>query len=384
MMTHNHHCDQTPPTQERPGGDTTLQEDIYVTQAVLPSPDVYSRYLDAIFTSRQLTNEGKYATQLERELAHTFGVPSVSLCTNGTLALQMAIRLKNLQGKEVITTPFTYVATASALLWENCTPIFADIDEESLCLSPQTAAKAVTETTAGILPVHIYGNACDTDAFEALARERGLACIYDAAQAVGCVYKGKSLAAYGDVATLSLHATKVFHTVEGGAVITHDKGARDQISLLRAFGHRGDDHKQLGINAKLSELHAVMGLALLPELAANIAGRKRVSAMYDAHLPTTGLRKPALRQGLDYNYAYYPVIFDDQQRMTRTIAALNEQRIFPRRYFYPALNTLPYMPQRPPCPVAESLAKRVLCLPLYAALDETAVARIASLIRRIP
>ncbi|SBV98374.1 DegT/DnrJ/EryC1/StrS aminotransferase [uncultured delta proteobacterium] len=372
---------QTPSDPEQPGGTGARGEDIFVTQAVLPSPDVYSRYLDAIFTSRQLTNEGAFARQLEKELAHTFAVPFVSLCTNGTLALQMAIRLKNLQGKDVITTPFTYVATASALLWENCTPIFADIDEETLCLSPQAAAMAVTENTAGILPVHIYGNACDTDAFESLSRTHGLVCIYDAAQAVGCEYKGKSLAAYGDVATLSLHATKVFHTVEGGAVITHDKDSRDRIALLRAFGHRGDDHKQLGINAKLSELHAVMGLALLPELAANIAGRKRVSALYDALLPMGGLRKPALRQDLEYNYAYYPVIFDDPKRMARTIAAMNEQRIFPRRYFYPALNTLPYMPERPSCPVAEDLAERVLCLPLYAALDEAAVARIASLIR---
>ena len=356
-------------------------EDILITQAVLPSPEVYTQYLSEVFTSRHLTNEGQFSTRLEKELAREFGVPFVCLCTNGTLDLQMALRLKGLQGKEVITTPFTYVATASALLWENCTPVFTDIEEDTLCLSPDAVADAVTEDTVGILPVHIYGNACDTDAFDALSKKYGLACIYDAAQAVGCAYKGKSVASYGDVATLSLHAIKVFHTVEGGAVITHDEESRRRLSLLRAFGHRGDTHYCLGINAKLSELHAVMGLALLPELAANIAGRKRVSTMYDALLPMAGLRRPTLRAGLEYNYSYYPVIFDDAARMERAIAVMNQERIFPRRYFSPALNTLPYMPKNPPCPVAEDIAGRVLCLPLYAAMEEQTVARIARLIR---
>ncbi len=356
-------------------------EDIPVTRAILPPREVYSAYLADIFTSRQLTNEGKYASRLEAELAAAFHVPFVSLCTNGTLALQMALRLFTLQGKEIITTPFTYVATASALLWEQCTPVFADIDEETLCLSPRSVANAMTENTAGILPVHIYGNACDVDALDALAASHGLICIYDAAQAVGCSYNGKSLAAYGHCSTLSLHATKVFHTVEGGAVITHAPESHRQISLLRAFGHRGDRHERLGINAKLSELHAIMGLSLLPELPANIAARRRVSEMYDAHLPMRGLRKPRLRPGLEYNYSYYPVIFDDAARMERTITAMNRERIFPRRYFSPALNTLPYMPEHPACPVAEDIANRVLCLPLYAAMDERTVAGIVRLIQ---
>lgn len=356
--------------------------DIPITRAVLPTPALYQEYLDQIFTSRQLTNEGKFATQLEKELASRFGIPFLSLCTNGTLSLQLALRVKSLQGKEVITTPFTYVATASALLWENCTPVFADIDEETLCLSPQSVEAAITPNTAGIVPVHIYGNACDVEGFEALAAKYSLTCIYDAAQAVGSLYKGKSLLSYGDAAICSFHATKVFHTVEGGGVILHDEEEHRQLTLLRAFGHRGDTHYGLGINAKLSELHAVMGLSLLPGLDDNIRGRERVSRIYDAYFPVQGLRKPTLAQYLDYNYAYYPVVFDNHNRREKALAKLNEAGIFPRRYFSPAVNTLPYMPRRCSCPVAEDVARRILCLPLYAELEESVVDRIMQVIRQ--
>ena len=365
------------------GNVPSEDKDILITQAVLPSPALYTQYLEEIFTSRHLTNSGKFASRLEKELAQTFAVPHLSLCANGTLSLQLAIRLKELQGKEVITTPFTYVATASALLWENCTPVFADIDEETLCLSPESVGKAIGENTAGLLPVHIYGNACDVDALDALAKAHGPACIYDAAQATGCQYNGKSLLAYGDVAICSFHATKVFHTVEGGGLVLHSDADQSRLSLLRAFGHRGDTHYGLGINAKLSELHAAMGLALLPGLAANIEGRKRVSLQYDSYLPLPGLRKPTMRPGLSYNYSYYPVIFDDPARMERVIARLNEARIFPRRYFSPAINTLPYMPKQCSCPVAEDLAGRVICLPLYAELEECVVERIVLIIHNV-
>lgn len=364
------------------GKDGPSGEPIHVTQAILPPRDIYARYLEEVFTSRHLTNEGRFVRQLEKALAERFHTPYLSLCTNGTLSLQLAIRLKNLQGKEVVTTPFTYVATASALLWEGCTPVFADIDEETLCLSPEKAAAAVTGNTAAVMPVHIYGNACDVEAFADVCRNHGLACIYDAAQAVGCDYKGESLLRHGDVAVCSFHATKVFHTVEGGAVVTRSREDHERLSLLRAFGHKGDEHYTLGVNAKLSELHAVMGLALLPEFEANIRARERVSQVYDAHLPLPGLRRPALRPGLAYNFAYYPVIFDDPGRRERVVAALNAAGVFPRRYFFPAVNTLPYMPKAASCPVAERMALRALCLPLYADLADDDVARIVACIRR--
>lgn len=358
------------------------EEAVFVTRAVLPPADIYKRYLDEVFDSGHLTNEGRFAVRLEKELAERFAVPYLSLCTNGTLSLQLALRLKGLHGKKVITTPFTYVATASALLWEWCTPVFADVDEETLCLSPKAVEEALGEDTAGVLPVHIYGNACDVDGFADLAARRGLVCIYDAAQAVGSTYKGKSLLAFGDAAVCSFHATKVFHTVEGGGVVVHSAEEKARIGLLRAFGHRGDEHYGLGINAKLSELHAVMGLALLPQLEANIEARARVSRMYDAHFPVPGLRRPMLREGLGYNYSYYPVLFDDPAHRERAVARMNEAGIHPRRYFSPALNTIGYMPDKRSCPVAEHAALRALCLPLYAGLEETDVERIVGLVRQ--
>lgn len=355
---------------------------IPVTRAVLPPPSVYHAYLEEVFTSGHLTNEGRFATRLEKELAERFDIPFLGLCTNGTLSLQLALRLKGLNGREVITTPFTYVATASALLWEQCTPVFADVDEETLCLSPRAVEGALSDKTAGILPVHIYGNACDVEGFAALSGRYGIPCVYDAAQAVGSSYKGKSLLAYGDAAICSFHATKVFHTVEGGGVVVHSAEELRTLSLLRAFGHRGDTHYTLGINAKLSELHAVMGLALLPQLEANIRARELISQQYDAAFPLPGLRKPGLREGLVYNYAYYPVLFDDPARRERVVARLNADGIQPRRYFSPSINTIGYMPRRCSCPVAEDAAARVLCLPLYAELPHSAIDRILRIIRQ--
>lgn len=362
--------------------NTPGEGDVHVTRAVLPSSSVYNTYLEEVFTSGHLTNEGRFAMRLEKELAERFDIPFLSLCTNGTLSLQLALHLKALHGREVITTPFTYVATASALLWEHCAPVFADVDEETLCLSPKAVEEALSDKTAGVLPVHIYGNACDVEGFAALSEKYKLPCVYDAAQAVGSSYKGKSLLAYGDAAICSFHATKVFHTVEGGGVVVHSEEDHRALSLLRAFGHRGDTHYGLGINAKLSELHAVMGLALLPVLDDNIRSRERISKQYDAAFPLSGLRRPTLHAGLEYNYAYYPVLFDDPARRERVVARLNADGIHPRRYFSPSINTIDYMPRRFSCPVAEDAAERVLCLPLYAELEASVIDRILRIIRQ--
>jgi len=236
----------------------------------------------------------------------------------------------------------------------------------------------------GILPVHIYGNICDVESLEKLGKDAALPVIYDAAQCYGSEYLGRSVLDYGDYAVCSFHATKVFNTGEGGAVFAHTDEQLQAIRLLRAGGHVGDTHIRLGINAKLSEVNAALGLCLLNTTAGNIAGRKAVSSMYDAMLPERGIRRPRLRPGLTYNYAYYPVIFDSEAILLRVMDALHRGNIFPRRYFFPALNTLPYLPiHGQSCPVAESVARRVLCLPLYAELEESAVEKIAAIISGI-
>ncbi|MCH5277286.1 MAG: DegT/DnrJ/EryC1/StrS family aminotransferase [Desulfovibrionaceae bacterium] len=340
-----------------------------------------------IFASRQLTNQGSYAARLQQSLADFLGVPSLSLCANGTLALQLALRCLGLNGKTVITTPFTYVATLSALLWEGCTPVFADIDPRSLCLDPAGVERCLKEHpgAAGILPVHVYGNACDVDALADIAGRRGLCLLYDAAHAFGSTLRGTSLFAFGDAAVGSFHATKLFHTVEGGCVVSSRADANDTLSLLRAFGHVGDTHKCLGINAKMSELHAAMGLCLLPSVPDGLARRARLTALYDEALGVDEtmngvLRRPALAPDLAWNHAYYPVIFPDHGAAMRVMRDLAERNIHPRRYFYPSLTRLPYI-QGASCPIAEDIAERVLCLPFWPDMDEDLVRKIAGLVR---
>jgi dTDP-4-amino-4,6-dideoxygalactose transaminase len=355
-----------------------MHDSVFVTKSVVPDMEEYSRHLEAVFSSRNLTNNGPFCHRLEKELAARLHTPYLALCSNGTSALQLALHAAGLAGSKVITTPFSYAATVSALLWIGCDVVFADIDEETLCLDPASVAERMTSDTAGLLPVHVYGNICDVDSLADI----GLPVVYDAAQCFGSTFRGKSVLAYGDYAACSFHATKVFHTVEGGCVVAHTPEALEALTLLRACGHRGDNHIRLGINAKLSEVHSAVGLSLLGKVADNIAGRKKVSAMYDALLPAQGLRRPKQREGLGFNHAFYPVIFDDEKTLLRVLERLNAGRIFPRRYFYPALNTLPYLKTRQSCPVAEAISLRACCLPLYRELDEATVERITTVIKK--
>lgn len=364
--------------------DTVMKTPVQVTRAVLPPLEAYIDCVRDIFASRQITNQGVYARRLETSLAEYLNVPTLSLCANGTLALQVALRLLGLNGKKVITTPFTYVATVSALLWEGCTPVFADIDPATLCINPEEVARLLAEhpDTAGLLPVHVYGNACDVDRLAELANKHGLRVLYDAAHAFGSTLNGVSLFAWGDAAVSSFHATKLFHTVEGGCVITQRPDDKARLDLLRAFGHVGDDHRCVGINAKMSELHAAMGLCLLPAVANILTLRAEKAALYDKALRLgegSALRRPTLAPGLVWNYAYYPVILPDHASLVRTLAALSRREIHPRRYFYPSLTRLPYI-SSPPCPVAEDLAERVLCLPFWPEMDDSLIAEIAGVV----
>lgn len=365
---------------------TSSRSPVFVTRSVLPPLEDYLACVRTIFQSHQLTNQGQYTSILEQRLTEFLDVPALALCANGTLALQLAIRLLNLNGKTVITTPFTYVATLSALLWEGCVPIFADIDPQTLCLDPADVERKIKlhPDVAGILPVHVYGNACDVAAMNDLAQKYGLRILYDAAHAFGCKLNGQSLFRWGDAATGSFHATKLFHTVEGGCVVTPNADDLRELTLLRAFGHCGDDHIRLGINAKMSELHAAMGLCLLPAVPDILARRTRCCDLYDAELPwgPHALRRPSQAPGLEWNRAYYPVIFPDHASLQRTLAALAAKEIYPRRYFFPSLTRLPYCPGQT-CPIAEDMADRVLCLPLSPDMEAGLIREIAREIREV-
>lgn len=357
---------------------------ITVTRTFMPSLEDYITHLQRIWKSGQLTNNGELVIELAEKLEAFLGVRNLELVSNGTLALQLAIKALDIRG-EVITTPYSYVATATSIIWEGCDPVFVDIENQSFCINADLIEEAITEKTTAILATHVYGYPCDVEKIEAIARRNNLKVIYDAAHCFGVRFNGKSLAAYGDISTLSLHATKVFHTAEGGGVVCRDNRIAERISLLKKFGHVGEDqYLNIGINAKLSELHAAMGLCILPKIPEIIAHRRACTERYDQLLDGLKLQRPAPVAELEYNYAYYPVIFPSHESMMRVRAALMDNRIMPRRYFFPSLNRLPYLPaeRQTACPVSEDIAGRVLSLPMSHALTETDIQRISAIIRK--
>jgi dTDP-4-amino-4,6-dideoxygalactose transaminase len=338
---------------------------IPVTKSFLPPIEDYIEYLQQIWDSNQLTNNGPLVQELEAKLKDYLGVKHLFFVSNGTIALQIAIKAAGLQG-EVITTPFSYVATTSSIVWEGYQPVFVDIDPHTLCIDPNLIEAAITEKTSAILATHVYGIPCAVEKIQAVADKHGLKVIYDAAHTFGCKYKGKSLVSYGDIATLSFHATKVFHTVEGGAVITDDDELAHRIGYMRNFGHKGqEDFWGLGINGKNSELHAAMGLCNIRHIEMIITSRRQVSAWYDKRLMGLGISKPAIPHGTDYNFAYYPILLSSEEDLIKAMTQMKENRIFPRRYFYPDLTTLNYVSSYNNNYISVLIGKRILCLPLF-------------------
>ncbi len=343
---------------------------IPVTKTYLPNRQVYDKLLDLIWESGQITNGGTCAQRLQEELQRTLCAKGFALVANGTLALQLAIRSLELKG-EIITTPYSYVATTNAILWEGCVPVYVDIKPETLCIDPDLIENAITENTSAILATHVYGYPCDVHRIERIAKQYNLKVIYDAAHAFSVKLHDEWLTNFGDCSILSFHATKLFHTVEGGGVVCQDKNLAERIMLLGKFGHIGEDkYMELGINAKMSELHAAMGLAVLPDVHNLISERKKRVELYDQLLCNTSLVRPRLQDGIKHNYAYYPIIFQSHEQMLKARDKLQQCGIIARRYFHPSLNTLPFLDEklRISCPASEFVSKRVLCLPLYDSL----------------
>lgn len=327
-----------------------------------------------------MTNRGEMVTELEEKLKKYLGVENLLAVSNGTVALQIAIKTLELQG-EIITTPFSYVATTSSIVWENCQPVFVDVDADYLTIDETKIETAITEKTTAILATHVYGNPCNVEAVKEIAERHKLKVIYDAAHCFGVEYKNQSILNWGDVSTLSLHATKLFHTGEGGAIVCNDKNLAHKIFYHHNFGHKGNEEFfGLGVNAKISELNAAMGLAIFPHIPAIIAARRTASELYDECLSGVNLRKPSLRRETKCSYAYYPVIFQNEKSLLKTQEALNDADIFPRRYFYPSLTKLPYVNSQT-TPVAEDISSRIMCLPLYVELEEADISCISRIIK---
>ncbi|MEL6535474.1 MAG: DegT/DnrJ/EryC1/StrS family aminotransferase [Bacteroidota bacterium] len=352
---------------------------IPVTKPFFPPQEEYQQYLSGIWERQWLTNQGVLSEQLEKQLAEYLGVSQVFWVANGTLAIQLAIKALKIEG-EIITTPFSYVATTASIVWENCTPVFADVDPDSFNIDPEEVQKKITPHTKAILATHVFGNPCAVEPLQALGQEYGIPIIYDAAHTFGVTYKGKSVFEFGDISTTSFHATKLFHTVEGGAVFTNIPELAKAIPYIRNFGHWGPDRFYgLGVNMKNSELHAAMGLCNLKYIDEILAKRKQQCQLYDEKLKDSLLTFQEISPEVSYNYIYYPVVFPSESQLLSTKEKLESEGILPRRYFHPLLSELPYV-NPADTPIAKRIADRVLCLPLYHDLTESQIHRISDLI----
>jgi dTDP-4-amino-4,6-dideoxygalactose transaminase len=356
---------------------------IYVTQPSLAPLDEYVELLKGVWERGILTHNGPLVQELERQLEKKTGTNNLSVVNNGTIALQIAIKALELKG-EIITTPFTWVATLSAIKWEGCTPVFCDIDPETLNIDVNKIEASITEQTVAIMPVHVFGNACDVDAIEKLAKKHNLNVIYDAAHAIGAKKNGKSLLSYGDISASSLHATKLFNTAEGGLCIAKTKGLHEKVQRIRFFGHNLEkDIVEDGFNGKMTEVHAALGLANLKYYNEVLNDRK---AKYNYYIQEF--------KGIDFirfqkivedetNYSYFPIIFDTEERLLKVERKLNENNIYPRRYFYPSVNKLSKIVSYKTMPISEDIACRILCLPHYRDLDILKQDQIIDIIKSI-
>lgn len=356
---------------------------IPVTKPFLPPKAEYDKYLDGIWHRQWLTNMGPLASELEMKLKDYLKVNHLLFVTNGTVALQMAIKALELKG-EIITTPFSFVATTSSIVWEGCKPVFVDIDKDSLNIDANKIEEAITENTSAILATHVYGNPCDVIAIEKIAKKHNLKVIYDGAHAFGVQVNGKSIFDYGDVSICSLHATKLYHSIEGGLIMTKDPTLLKKLAYMRNFGFDGPEaFAELGINGKNSEFHAAMGLVNLNHIHEIHDNRKKIVERYDEKLKNYKAIKPLWHEKGTLNYAYYPIVVESEELLHKCINNLKLNEIFVRRYFYPSLSqVLPYLlPLEKP--FSDDIAKRVMCLPLFHDLTLVEVDLICRLLLRV-
>lgn len=358
-----------------------MDKNIFVTQPSLAPLPEYIEYLKGIWDRGILTHNGPLLKRFETEFEKKMGISRCVVVSNGTIALQMAIKALSLKG-EIITTPFTWIATVSAIKWEGCVPIFCDIDPETLNIDEEKIEALITDKTVAIMPVHVFGTACNVDRISSIAKKYSLKVIYDAAHAVGTRYKGKSLLEYGDISATSLHATKILNTGEGGACIAAFDELDQKLRRIRFFGH--DDQKDVvedGFNGKMTEIHAALGLANLKYFDLVLRDRKDKYNLYINNL--LNLRDLGFQKvEQDYtNYSYFPLIFKSEEILLKIEKCLNKKNIFPRRYFYPSVNLYEKVVSRQSVEISEDVSRRILCLPLYTGIADDDIEMISSIIK---
>jgi dTDP-4-amino-4,6-dideoxygalactose transaminase len=354
---------------------------INVTKTYLPNKEKYQNYIDEIFENGWITNNGPMVKKLEKKLAEYLGVKNIILVSNGTAALEIAYRALELKGS-AITTPFSFVATTSSLVTSNILPIFADIDANTLNINPDNIEKLITQNTSVIVPVHVFGNGCKVEEIEAIAKKYNLKVIYDAAHAFDVKYKGQSILNYGDISTLSFHATKFFHTIEGGALVINDDSLVEKARYLINFGiENSESIPYLGTNAKMNEFEAAMGLCVLDEIDTIKNKREIASGLYQSELKDVLLFQKQ-NEFSTKNFSYFPIIMKSEKKLKKLVKALNLYDIYPRRYFYPSLDTLPYIESNQNMNISRDISTRILCLPLYPGLTKSEQNNIIKIVKK--
>ena len=356
-----------------------MTDPVYITKPVLPERKELDKYIDQIYSNTWLTNNGPLVREFKRRLELFLEVENLLLVANGTLALQIAYKTLNISGN-VVTTPFSFVATTSSLRWEGIDPVFADIDQESFNIDPEKIEKEINADTTAIVPVHVFGNACNTEEIERIAKKNNIVSIFDASHAFNIRYRNKSLLNYGDASTLSFHATKVFHTIEGGAIIFKEKKDYKKACKLINFGYDSKGEiSSIGINAKMNEFQAAMGLCLLDEIDDIISKRKNVWQHYYDEL--SGLYEIQKWESDNNNYGYFPILFKNKNVLVNIKNILEKNNIFPRRYFYPSLNMIKSLNSKQKMNISENISSRVFCLPLFPDLKQEQQKNIINLLK---
>lgn len=358
--------------QNKNGEKSLNSQAINVTKTYLPNKEKYISYIDEIYKTGWVTNYSPLVQKLEKRLAEYLDVKNIVLVSNGTMALNIAYKLLNLKD-EIITTPFSFIATSSSLKWSGLSPIFADINLDNFNISPEKIEERITNKTSAILPVHVFGNACDIEKIQEIAINYNLPVIYDASHAFNIIYNNQNILNYGNISTISFHATKLFHTIEGGALIINDDELAKKARLMINFGIKGPERiEEVGINGKMNEFEAAMGLCMLDEVQKIMEQRKLIYNKYKEKLKAHVILQK-LNQNATYNYSYFPILLKNEESTLKVQKALNKKNIFPRRYFYPSLDTINLLNEKRDCFVSQDISKRILCLPIHSSLDDSLI-----------
>jgi dTDP-4-amino-4,6-dideoxygalactose transaminase len=353
---------------------------INVTKTYLPNKEKYIKYVEEIYKNGWVTNNGPLVKELEKKLASYLGVKNIVLVANGTVALEIAYRTLELKGF-AITTPFSFVATTSSLVTNGLLPIFVDINPKTLNIDAKKIEKQITPNTSAIVATHVFGNSCDIEKIETIAKKYKLKVVYDGAHTFGVNFKDKNIANYGDITTLSFHATKLFHTIEGGALIINDDSLVEKARYLINFGIKNTEEiPHLGTNAKMNEFEAAMGLCVLDDIEEIKKSRKNIYEEYRNELKGL-VQFQEQNENSTQNYSYFPIVFKSEEELLKVQKALNNEDISPRRYFYPSLDTLNYIEPKQECKISRDISIRILCLPIYAELTKEIQEKIINIIK---